>query len=37
MDIRRPWQGPDFKPKDLIKSSLAIATDQNANDPVRPS
>ncbi|KAH9525224.1 epithelial cell transforming sequence 2 oncoprotein-like [Bulinus truncatus] len=36
MDIRPPWQGPDLKPKDLIKSSLAVSTDQNPNDPVRP-
>lgn len=37
MDIRPPWQGPDFKPKDLIKTSLVSITDQNPNDPLRPT
>ena len=36
MDIRPPWQGPDFKPKDLIKTNQAAIGDLNANDPVRP-
>ncbi|GFO24266.1 epithelial cell transforming sequence 2 oncogene-like protein [Plakobranchus ocellatus] len=36
MDIRPPWQGPDFKPKDLIKTNQAVIGDQNPNDPVRP-
>ncbi|XP_035824549.1 epithelial cell-transforming sequence 2 oncogene-like [Aplysia californica] len=36
MDIRPPWQGPNLKPKDLVKSQLACLTDQNPNDPVRP-
>ncbi|GFS13318.1 epithelial cell transforming sequence 2 oncogene-like protein [Elysia marginata] len=35
MDIRPPWQGPDFKPKDLIKTNQAVISDQNPNDPVR--
>ncbi|CAL1534144.1 unnamed protein product [Lymnaea stagnalis] len=37
MDIRQPWQGPDFKPKDLIKASQSMLNEQNPNDPVRPS
>ncbi|XP_059150154.1 epithelial cell-transforming sequence 2 oncogene-like [Physella acuta] len=37
MDIRPPWQGPDFKPKDLIKTSLVAISDQNPNDPLRPT
>ena len=37
MDIRPPWQGPDFKPKDLKQSTLALAHGSNPNDPVRPA
>ena len=36
MDIRPPWQGPDWKPKDLSQSNLALAQGSNPNDPIRP-
>ncbi|XP_076445720.1 epithelial cell-transforming sequence 2 oncogene-like [Babylonia areolata] len=37
MDIRPPWQGPDFKPKDLTQSTRALAHGSNPNEPVRPT
>lgn len=36
MDIRPPWQGPDWKPKDLEQSNRAVAHGSNPNEPVRP-
>lgn len=36
MDIRPPWQGPDFRPKDLEQSTRALSHGSNPNEPVRP-
>ena len=36
MDIRPPWQGPDWRPKDLDQSTRALAHGSNPNEPVRP-
>ncbi|XP_046583392.1 LOW QUALITY PROTEIN: epithelial cell-transforming sequence 2 oncogene-like [Haliotis rubra] len=36
MDVRPPWQGPDYKPQDLQKSHIAMVTEKNPNDPDLP-
>ncbi|XP_071113963.1 epithelial cell-transforming sequence 2 oncogene-like [Haliotis cracherodii] len=36
MDVRPPWQGPDYKPQDLHKSHIAMVTEKNPNDPDLP-